>query len=306
MFFCLAAALLGMRFESLGQISVAARTILGVAAGASLNVDLLSQIPSLAASLSMIAALLALTALAGVPYFERVCGFDRITSYYSSMPGGLQDMIAFGQEAGGDARAISLIQATRVLVIVTILPVILSGWFGVSLSGPIGLAASETPPHELALMAAAALVGWKLFERLGVFGASILGPLVLAAALSLSGAIHFRPPSEAIAVAQFFIGMGLGIYYVGVTAREIRTDILAGIGFSAILAALTACMALFVIHSGFGPPVETLLSFAPGGQAEIAVLAIVVGADLGYVVIHHLARIFLVILGAPLAVRFLR
>ncbi|MGP1357171.1 AbrB family transcriptional regulator, partial [Roseicyclus sp.] len=39
------------------------------------------------------------------------------------------------------------------------------------------------------------------------------------------------------------------------------------------------------------------------GQAEMAVLAIIVGADLGYVVVHHITRVFLIITGAPILAR---
>jgi uncharacterized membrane protein AbrB (regulator of aidB expression) len=38
----------------------------------------------------------------------------------------------------------------------------------------------------------------------------------------------------------------------------------------------------------------------------MTVLAIVAGADLGYVIVHHLTRIVLVITGAPIAARLLR
>jgi uncharacterized membrane protein AbrB (regulator of aidB expression) len=50
---------------------------------------------------------------------------------------------------------------------------------------------------------------------------------------------------------------------------------------------------------------EAFLAFAPAGQAEMTLLAIVVGADLGYVVLHHLTRIVLVITGAPIAARLM-
>ncbi|MBT8473895.1 MAG: AbrB family transcriptional regulator, partial [Alphaproteobacteria bacterium] len=40
-----------------------------------------------------------------------------------------------------------------------------------------------------------------------------------------------------------------------------------------------------------------------GGQAEMTVLAIFAGADLGFVIVHHLVRITLVILLAPVAAR---
>jgi uncharacterized protein len=52
---------------------------------------------------------------------------------------------------------------------------------------------------------------------------------------------------------------------------------------------------------GIAEPVEVFLAFAPGGQAEMTVLAVVAGADLGFVILHHLVRIVLVILGAPIA-----
>ena len=48
---------------------------------------------------------------------------------------------------------------------------------------------------------------------------------------------------------------------------------------------------------------EALLSFAPGGQAELTVLALIVGADVAFVVAHHVLRIVFVIIGAPLMAR---
>jgi uncharacterized membrane protein AbrB (regulator of aidB expression) len=54
---------------------------------------------------------------------------------------------------------------------------------------------------------------------------------------------------------------------------------------------------------GLAPSAEAFLSFAPGGQAEMAILAIVAGADVAFVVTHHIVRIVLVILGAPLISR---
>jgi uncharacterized membrane protein AbrB (regulator of aidB expression) len=57
---------------------------------------------------------------------------------------------------------------------------------------------------------------------------------------------------------------------------------------------------------GLGGKVEAFLAFAPGGQAEMTVLAIVAGADLGFVVTHHLVRIILVITGAPIVAGLLR
>ena len=215
-------------------------------------------------------------------------------------------MVIFGQEAGGDVRALSLIHATRVLIIVTVAPLILTQGFGVPLDNPIGEPMADLPWSELALMVIAALVGWKGGERIGLFGASILGPMLLTGAMSLTGLITHRPPAEAILAAQFFIGMGIGVGYVGVTMFELKRGVLAGIWFVLMLAVLAAVFTEIVVFFGLAAPVEGFLAFAPGGQAEMTVLAIIVGADLGYVIVHHLARVLLVILGAPVAARVFR
>ncbi len=302
MFACLAAALGGMQLKGLGQISVGARTILGVAVGASITPDVIGQLPQMAMSVALIPPYIALIALIGVPFFSRLCRLDRTTAYYAAMPGGLQDMVVFGGAAGGDVRALSLIHATRVLVIVTIAPIVLTSFFGASLDQPMGEPAADLPAFELIVMAFAAIIGWKGGERIGLFGASILGPLIVTAILSLMGIIHYRPPSEAILAAQFFIGMGIGVSYVGVTLVELRRVVASAIAFVLILAALTALLTEIVILIGLAAPTNAFLAFAPGGQAELTVLAIVSGADLGYVIAHHLTRIVVVIIGAPLAV----
>jgi len=172
--------------------------------------------------------------------------------------------------------------------------------YGAVLSHPIGSPALDLPWHELVLMLVAALSGWKIAERLGLFGASILGPLIAAALLSLGGLIHSRPPAEAILFCQFFIGAGIGVHYVGVTLRELRQVVSAATLYVLLLAIVAAIFARIATSYGFAEPVEAFLAFVPAGQAEIAILAIVVGADLGFVVTHHLVRITLVILGAPL------
>lgn len=302
---CLIAALAGAPLQGLGPISVGARTILGVAVGASVTPAVLQQLPLMAASVALIPVYIVLIGLIGVPFFRRICGFDPVTAYYAAMPGGLQDMVIFGEAAGADVRVLSLIHATRVLILVTIAPVLLSTLYGVALTNPIGAAASTIPLAELALMAAAALIGWKGGERVGLFGASILGPMIVTAVLSLAGLIHMRPPKEAILAAQFFIGMGIGVYYVGVTLRELRNVVAAGVAFVLVLAALAAGFTELVTVTGLARPVEAFLAFAPGGQAEMTVLAIVAGADLGFVITHHLTRIILVITGAPIMARMM-
>ncbi len=303
---CLIAALAHVPIKGFGQVSVAARTILGVAVGASITPALFAELPKMAGSVALIPLFILLIGLFGVPFFRKVWGFDLPTAYYAAMPGGLQDMVIFGTEAGGNPRALSLIHATRVLILVTLAPLFLTLVYGADLTNPIGAPARDIPVSELLMMIAAAWIGWKGGERIGLFGASILGPMIVTAVLSLSDMIHTRPPLEAILAAQFFIGCGIGVHFVGVTLAELRRVVIAGVTYVVLLAALAAVFTLVVTGLGLGQPVEAFLAFAPGGQAEMTVLAIVTGADLGFVITHHLTRIILVIIGAPIVAALIR
>ena len=48
------------------------------------------------------------------------------------------------------------------------------------------------------------------------------------------------------------------------------------------------------------PIVSTLLAFGPGGQSEINLIAILVGANLPYITLHHIVRLFIVMNIAPI------
>ncbi|MCX7560285.1 AbrB family transcriptional regulator [Sulfitobacter sp. F26204] len=297
---CLLAALVGVPMRGNALLSNGMRTILGVAVGATFTTTLLLSMVTMWPTLVLIPVMVVFIGLVGVPYFQKIWKFDFATSYYSAMPGGFQDMVLFGEEAGADVRTLSLIHATRVMVIVVTLPFLLRWAWDADLSNPPGVPAASIPMQQLALMVFCGIGGWQLARQVGMFGASILGPLILAAALTLSGFLHFRPPAEAIWAAQFFIGMSVGTKYAGVTMTEVRTSVIAGLGFCGLLLVLTVVFAEIIYLLGLAPAMETLLAFAPGGQAELTVLALIVGADMAFVVAHHVLRIFVVILGAPL------
>lgn len=304
-FACLLAALSGVRMSGIKVLNDSMRTILGVAVGATLTPAVLASFPAMWPTLIMVPVMIVLIAAIGVPYFQRLCGYDFATAYFGAMPGGLQDMILFGEEAGANVRTLSLIHATRVLVIVVALPFLLSGIWDADLSNPPGVPALSIPPNELIIMVVCAIFGWQAAKRVGMFGASILGPLILTAAVTLADGLHYRPPAEAIWAAQFFIGMGIGCKYAGITMIEVRRDLAASLGFCVLLMILTLVFVEAIYAFQLAPGMEALLSFAPGGQAELTVLALIVGADVAFVVAHHILRIFVVILGAPVAARFL-
>ena len=303
----LIAAVLGATvFVLLGlPIPLLLGTILGVAIGASITPQLVHDLPGYAPTLLLIPVFVLVIGGVGYPFFRRVMGFDHATAFYPAMPGGLQDMLIFGAEAGGDVRAMSLIHATRVLVIVSAAPFFLTLVYDLDLSVAPGARASAVPLSQILIMAAAAIVGWRLGARIGLFGASILGPMILTAALSLAGIVQVRPPAEMIWAAQFFIGIAVGANYSGITGRELRVDVGAGLAFSLLLAILSLAIIELVLLITGADTLDVMLSFLPGGQAEMVIIALVAGADIAFVVTHHLLRVVLVIMLAPVFAKWL-
>jgi membrane AbrB-like protein len=302
-FACLIAALAGVPMGGVKPLNNAMRTVLGVAVGATLTPAVIATFPAMWPTLLLVPVMTVAIGVTGVPYFRRVWGYDFATAYYSTMPGGLQDMLIFGEEAGGKVRTMSLIHATRVMVIVVALPFLLKGIWEADLSNPPGAPLVSVPWQDLVLMVLCAAVGWWAAQRIGMFGASILGPLIVTAFAAMGGLLENRPPAEAIWAAQFFIGMTIGSKYAGVTMAEVKRDVAAGLGFCGLLIVLTIIFVEFIYAFSLAPGQEALLAFAPGGQAELTVLALIVGADVAFVVAHHVLRMFVVILGAPLAAR---
>lgn len=300
---CLVAALCGAKMQDAGVLGTFMRTFLGVAVGSSITPETVRHLPDFAASLLFVPLFIGLIGAIGYPLFRFVFKFNHPTAWYAAMPGGLQDMLVFGEQAGGDVRALSLIHATRVLAIVTVAPLIMIGYWGVDLSQAPGRPAADVNPMQIALMIFACFAGWQLAERVGLFGASILGPMILTAALSLTGIINTRPPAEMIWAAQFFIGIAVGVKYTGITWRELKVDVGAGLAYSALLALISLAFVEVIYLSGVASALDAFLAFLPGGQAEMVVIAIIAGADLAYVVSHHLLRIILVIMLAPVAAR---
>ncbi len=80
--------------------------------------------------------------------------------------------------------------------------------------------------------------------------------MVLTAALSLSGLITQRPPAEMIQAAQFFIGIAVGVKYAGITLRELRLHVTAGIVYALLLAWISLIFIEVIVHLRLAPGLD--------------------------------------------------
>jgi membrane AbrB-like protein len=278
------------------------RSLLGVAIGSSFAPALIAKAPATALSLILMIPYTVLITFLGTVFLERLARFDRATAFFSAAPGGLADMVIFARDAQADLRRVTLVQAARVLAIVFVLPFWLQFVGGLPLGGamPKALHIWQLPIGDAVLIVAIAWAGWRAAEKLGLFGGSIVGPMVLSAILHVLALTTVKVPVEVLIVTQISIGIVIGGQFKGISLREFVTILSWGFAFAFLLVIAAAAMTLLMARLTGLDATALLLSYAPGGQNEMAVMALILGLDVAIVALHHLLRVMMVIVGAQI------
>jgi uncharacterized protein len=298
---CTAAAIAGVAIVAFEGIRPFMTAVIGVLLGAGFSPDLLGGllgwVPSLVGLLIFILA----GALIGTLYFHKVAQFDLPTAFFAAMPGGLIEMMTLGAEKGGDGRLIALVHSARILLVVASLPYVLMFLFDVDLSAlrPSGrTSVLETPLTDELWLIACTVVGMVLGRVLRLPAKYLLGPMLLSAAVHMSGVSDFQPAMEVVIVAQLFLGTLVGCRFAGMSAKLVLKIILLSVGsvIMLLIAAATAAVVLSRV-SPYGPE-ALLLAYSPGGLTEMSLVALSMGIEVAFVAGHHIIRVLLVLLVA--------
>ena len=272
--------------------------IIGLMIGAQVTPALFAQAQGYALTLGAVTLFVGLAHAAGYAIYRRFGGYDATTAFYASAPGGLYESIEMGEAAGADVTRLMMQQFLRIIVVVTALPLGLSLWLGapVGSAGGLTLARGDVPWSDLPLVALAGLGGLALGRVLRLPAGQMTGPMALAAILSLTGWLSVDLPQWLVNLAQMVLGTALGMRFTGLS----RGLMLRGAGLA--LLALGAMLAIGValaaaLHAANGEAVDVLvISLAPGGVTEMALIALSLQANPAFVTLHHIYRIVLTVL----------
>jgi hypothetical protein len=305
MLFTTTGAALGAPFEVATGFRRTMIAILGVMLGAAFTPAIVAQIPQWWPSVILLATFMGLCTSGAYALFRYVGGFDHVTAFFSSPPGGLSEMALLGEEYGGDVRAISMVHATRVLIVVSVIPFYFRFVEGLSVPTlpPGGVSIVDMPIDEGALLILSAIIGYALTRPFKVPAAALLGPMFVSAAFHLGGVSAAAPPVELIAAAQVVVGAAVGCRFIGLTWSFVRRVLgLAALSGAMMVFAAAVATSIFANAIGAGGD-ETLLSLAPGGLAEMALIALSLGISTAFISTMHILRIAMVVLAIPLAFR---
>ena len=303
-----AASLAGVPLLAASRLRMVMVAVLGVMLGSAFSPATAGRIvtwwPTIAALVLYIAVVTGLLAL----YFRRVAGYDWVTAYFAASPGGLNEMVLVGTALGGNDRTIALVHTVRILLVVIAITFgfVLFGGYQRGSAVPLGVPIVDFPLVDFAILTVCAVAGALAARALRVPAALMVGPMVASAAVHLAGVTASRPPGELIAAAQVVIGSTLGARFAGIKPIEVARVALTSGGATVIMLALTLGFSMALEPLAGSSMQATILSFAPGGLAEMSLIALALHVDAAFVSTHHVVRIALIVMLSPLVFRLAR
>lgn len=308
MFVVMIVALLGANLKAPAQLRGVMVPILGVMLGSGFSPAVFSKGADWGVTFVILPVFIVTAFGAAYMIYRRIGRYDPVTAFYSSAPGGVNDMIILGAEAGGDERRIAMAHAGRIFVVVTLVVFFYSFVLNVETSRDARafVTFADVGLRDLAILTACAVAGALLGPKIGLPAPVILGPMILSAIVHLVGITDAPPPTIAVNATQLVMGTVIGCRFAGAAPRAVMKDL----GLSLLVAGamlLIAAPVAFSITSLTGIDIrETFLSFSPGGLPEMSLLALSLDADVAYIATVHILRIVLVIALAPVFFRLIR
>jgi membrane AbrB-like protein len=283
--------------------------VIGVMIGGSFNPEMFAGFDQILAPIIGVIGFVFVALALNYLIFRRLGGYDRVTAFYSAMPGGLIENIALGEKAGGDAQILSLQQFSRIALVITLIPFLFLIFTGEQVGSAAGISIDTSRAAigavDIAILAACGLVGLYGGRAIKLPAAILVGPLILSGGAHYYGLTQVGPPLWAIAVAQVVVGTGLGTRFSGFKGRQIGKAV--GLALVSVTAMLVLDVALVLsLQTFMAMPFDVLfISFAPGGVTETSLIALSLNANPVFVTTLHVFRIIVTVVICAVSAKFI-
>lgn len=301
MFAAAAASLFGVGTHVPSWAWVLSTGIIGIALGTGITPAAVGEMGSW--PLTLLAVLLgsALIQVAGQFFLQQICGWDRASAFFGSMPGAFSVAITLSAETKADLRLVIIAQSMRIFLLLAVLPVLIVVIEGAGTPAP---ARPVDSAGAYVVLVAVGAIGGAAGWRLKLPAGALLGAMVASGLLHGSGLSQAALPSWLIFAAFAVMGVSAGGRFLGTNWALIRKAGLASIGASLLTMAVSGLLVLVVMSFANRPLPELLLAFAPGGMDAMSALALTLHLDSAFVAVHQLVRITLTGISLPFLVKW--
>lgn len=232
----------------------------------------------------------------GALTMSRASGVDRKSAFFASIPGGAMAMAVLAQRYGASIPPVAVAHSLRVSLVIVVVPFALT-YGGIPLE-----AAAYRPQLPLNLPV---LAGWLAFgfliggvaERLRLHNGYLLMPVIVGAAVTASGVELSAVPGWMTDFAQLMFGLVLGARYERAFFARHRLFIPFAFINAVFIISASAAVGL-ALSWAFGLSLATMIiSTAPGGMAEMTIVAQALQIGVPVVIAFHMVRVIIVNMG---------
>lgn len=295
------------------RVNRASQAVLGVLMGSYLNPHTLTQASGHILPLTAITAATVILSLGAAALLARIGRIDRASATLGMVAGGSAAVVSVAEDLDADPRTVAFMQYLRVALVAATAPVIVHWLFT---PNPAAAAAGGPDPEVwilvnglaqdlgLLLLAAVAFAGIHLgrWVRLPSYG--LLGPMLLTAALTVTGTATGFAPTGPLRTALFtVVGLDIGLRFTRPAVQQMRR--LLPLALALTLAVSTACAALawLLATTTHIPLADAYLATTPGGINAVLATAVATHADVSLISSVQSLRLFAMVLLAPLLIR---
>jgi membrane AbrB-like protein len=281
--------------------------LVGVTIGALVSLDALSAMgASLVAILLVTAGTVALSLAAGRLLALRR-DVSRVTGAFALVAGGASGVVAVARDLGADDRVVTIVQYLRVFVVLVTMPLVTAVVFHPAHGLGTFRVAGASVGADLAYTVVAVVLGLLLARVVPISTATLLGPLVVAVALTATGWLGTPVvPVPLQWIAYAIIGVQVGLRFTRASlasiARMLPVVMLIIVGMVAATALMGAVLAWLTPVDGL----TAYLATTPGGLFAVLATAADSGSDVTYVMAVQLLRLLVILAFTPLLARYLR
>ena len=295
------------RFSMPEPMFAGAQAVTGVTLGAYLQSSALSALGAEWLPVLLAGAATLLLSLAAGWALARFTAADTRTAALGMVAGGASGIVGMAGDLGGDDRLVAFMQYARVLVVVLITPLLAPIVFGAHVASASDAAASAPVlghPGDWLLLLALAPAGVVIGRAVRLPAATLLGPMIVSGVVTLSGGAFAVPPAVR-EVAFALIGLRIGLRFTIATVR-LAGRLLVPVVLC-VFGLLVACFGLAVLlHlTTSASLLDAYLATTPGGLYAVVAIAFGTGANTTFIVAAQGLRVVVMVLLAPVMVRWL-
>ncbi len=293
-----AANIAGARLAPLPYARDGGQWIIGTALGLYFTPDVLREILQLAPWIAVATVFMIGLGLAGAWLLRRLTGESGTTAFFAMAIGGASEMAAQAERyeaRGARVDRVAAAHSLRLMLVALLVPFAMQ-WSGVQGAAPYEQAARDFSWAGLAVLAAVTGGGAIVLLRLGAPNVFMIGPLLVAAALTANGVALTALPTPVVNAGQWLIGIALGVRFAPEFFRAAPRYLAAVALITVLYLGVGAVFGAWIAAPAGLATATAILATTPGGIGEMAITAKVLKLGAPIVTAFHSIRMVLVVL----------